>query len=328
MKKITLVLSALMLCAMMNAQQQVATLIHNGNVRIFYGANAFVDAHRAAVSGDVINLSAGVFNGCDITKNITLRGAGWKGEKSTEIYAIRTSVKISSSDTAFQLNIEGIYLNTSFEVDSILKAPYIAKCRFKYLRFRNIYNGTVADCVCDGADSSNDLRANVVFANCILQTSFLCYGCDVVNCICWNVGNRHDHNRYSNCILISKSSYHSSLYPTSSAYNCVYCGPSTSFFNDCYGLNNVNVGNNFSALFANSSTIVEGNFSDSTSYELTQVAKTQYLGTDGTEVGIYGGMMPFTTEPSFPRITRMNVGKKANSEGKLNVDIEVSSDEE
>lgn len=61
--------------------------------------------------------------------------------------------------------------------------------------------------------------------------------------------------------------------------------------------------------------------------ELTDEAKTKYLGTDGTEVGIYGGSLPFVSRPSNPQITKLNVASKSTADGKLSVDIEVKAAE-
>ena len=69
------------------------------------------------------------------------------------------------------------------------------------------------------------------------------------------------------------------------------------------------------------------NYSDSQTFELTDEAKTTYLGNDGTEVGMYGGVMPYTDVPSYPQITRMNVANKTTADGKLSVEIEVSAAE-
>ena len=66
---------------------------------------------------------------------------------------------------------------------------------------------------------------------------------------------------------------------------------------------------------------------DSETFELTDAAKTQYLGTDGTEVGIYGGNLPFDPTPSNPQITKCNVAAKSTADGKLSVDIEVNAAE-
>ena len=58
------------------AQTQVASLQHGDDVSVYYGGNAFVEAYSVAQTGDIITLSSGTFVPCDITKAITLRGAG------------------------------------------------------------------------------------------------------------------------------------------------------------------------------------------------------------------------------------------------------------
>ncbi len=66
---------------------------------------------------------------------------------------------------------------------------------------------------------------------------------------------------------------------------------------------------------------------DSENFQLTDAAKTQYLGTDGTEIGIYGGSLPFDPTTSNPQITKCNVASKSTADGKLSVDIEVNAAE-
>lgn len=63
-------------------------------------------------------------------------------------------------------------------------------------------------------------------------------------------------------------------------------------------------------------------FEDNTFGKLTTAAK-KYLGSDGTEVGIYGGNLPFDATPTNPQITKFNVASKTTADGKLSVDIEV-----
>ena len=54
----------------------LATLNHEGTISTFYGAQAWKNAHEAAVNGDVVTLSSGSFLATNITKAITVRGAG------------------------------------------------------------------------------------------------------------------------------------------------------------------------------------------------------------------------------------------------------------
>ena len=66
-------------------------------------------------------------------------------------------------------------------------------------------------------------------------------------------------------------------------------------------------------------------YNDNEKYELPEEAQSQYLGTNGTQVGIYGGTLPFSSTPTNPQITKCNVAAKSTADGKLSVDIEVSS---
>ena len=61
---------------------------------------------------------------------------------------------------------------------------------------------------------------------------------------------------------------------------------------------------------------------DYETFELTDEAKVKYLGNDGTEVGIYGGAMPYHPTPSVPRIKGFRMDAKP-SEGILKADVEV-----
>ena len=70
-----------------------------------------------------------------------------------------------------------------------------------------------------------------------------------------------------------------------------------------------------------------GTYTDAQAFELTDEAKTKYPGDDGKELGIYGGNLPFTPNPTNPKITKFNVASKSTADGKLSVDIEVKAAE-
>jgi hypothetical protein len=74
-------------------------------------------------------------------------------------------------------------------------------------------------------------------------------------------------------------------------------------------------------------TCRDGKWSDSETFELTDDCIANYKGTDGTQVGIYGGSMPFSITPSNPQITKCNVASKSTADGKLSVDITVQGAE-
>ena len=78
MKKLflTLVLSIVSFGASFAQSSLVATLSHEGSTTAFYGAEALGNALNAAQNGDVITLSSGSFAAKNISKGVTIRGAG------------------------------------------------------------------------------------------------------------------------------------------------------------------------------------------------------------------------------------------------------------
>ena len=67
-----------------------------------------------------------------------------------------------------------------------------------------------------------------------------------------------------------------------------------------------------------------GAYSDEETFELTDAAKAKFLGTDGKEVGLYGGPIPFNLNLSYPLIKTMTVDEQTDADGKLGVTIEVN----
>jgi hypothetical protein len=107
-----------------------------------------------------------------------------------------------------------------------------------------------------------------------------------------------------------------SLDSSCTAYNCISLNCSQNTFQ--YIPNSTNK-NNVTDVFVS----YVGNVDDSELFELTETAKANYKGTDGTEVGIHGGSFPFDATPSNPQITKCNVASKSTADGKLSVEIEV-----
>ena len=68
-------------------------------------------------------------------------------------------------------------------------------------------------------------------------------------------------------------------------------------------------------------------YDDSKDYKLTDQNRDVLKATDGGEIGIYGGSLPYSAIPTNPQITKFNVASKTTADGKLSVDIEVKSGE-
>lgn len=348
MKKyfVTLFLSVFCFVVQVSAQSSViATLFHDGDIKTFYGTGALRSAHAAAVHGDVITLSSGSFTATDITKAVTLRGAGMEYDSISvtepTIISGDFSIQIASDSTLQNNNLvmEGIYHNAdgAITVKGSLSNPQFVKCRlyeiecstssgtYGYMNYANFINCVIADRVYYYLNSSG------TFVNCYVSdvdyyylTSDINISCEFQNCVVKASAFAYIPNTvFRNCFLYAVSSLNYCLPSSSPAYNCVGYAASTS-------------GNIFASQSNTTNTQVSS-LSDvfktwtgsslAKRLELTDAAKTKYLGSDGTQIGIYGGSIPFDPRPSNPQITKLNVASKSTADGKLSVDIEVKAAE-
>lgn len=70
------------------------------------------------------------------------------------------------------------------------------------------------------------------------------------------------------------------------------------------------------------------NYSDGMSMALNDDIATTILGDDGTQVGIYGGQYPWDDKVSNPLIGHFSAARRTNTQGNLEVDIEVINNNE
>lgn len=194
---------------------------------------------------------------------------------------------------------------------------------------------------------------NATFANCrIVNLSLECYStvscsASCINSIIQDITGSHfdlkncvikffntgvyaqkwvDNSLLVNCIIYGAGNSSSSFPASTTAYNCVEVNNYTSANTFKNIPNNTNKYSTCEAVFKTYTGVNIGTVEEET-FELTETAKATYLGTDGKQVGIYGGMLPFDTTPSNPRITKCNVAAKSTADGKLSVDIEVKAAE-
>ena len=311
----------------------LATLNHEGTISTFYGSQAWKNAHDAAANGDVITLSSGTFVAVNITKAITVRGAGM-GIDSTAVSEptiITGDFTINIAEPGSnRLTLEGIYSNHTIYYANVVN-PLFLKCRLKNVSYdvhslRVLKDASFIHCriagelkleqncsascvnsVIQAPYSSNNYTSNFEFINC---------------CLIGDMGSVRSSS-FKNCIISDNDNAHW-IISSCTAYNCV-CLTANNYFRNITNATNKSL-TEYATLFK---TYPGGSLAllDSETFELTDAAKTQYLGADGTEVGIYGGNLPFDPTPSNPQITKCNVAAKSTADGKLSVDIEVNAAE-
>ena len=310
----------------------LATLNHEGTISTFYGAQAWKNAHEAAVNGDVITLSSGTFVAVNITKAITVRGAGMGIDPTVvvEPTVITGDFNINIEDSgSSRLTLEGIYSNNRITYTNVVN-PLFLKCRLnevtgsgttnilkdasfihcRIAKWLLLYENCSASCVnsvVQRPQSGDSYTSNFEFLNSVIVAD--------------NLGYTHSSS-FKNCIIIEGE--WSSVNNDCTAYNCIGLENSDMFSKIT---NNTNkIVSDYATLFKTYTGATLEKL-DSENFQLTDEAKTQYLGMDGTEVGIYGGNLPFDPTPSNPQITKCNVAAKSSADGKLSVDIVVNAAE-
>lgn len=315
----------------------LATLSHGDEITVFYGPNAFKDAHNAAEHGDAISLSSGTFKAVDVTKAITLRGAGWERDtiKNTIPTKIEGDYEINISDSVPQrLTIEGIYYLGKTSVCKGLNNATFIKTYFrdvvKYYGESNNYatykNNSFIQCVfydCFVGTLNHTTESSYNFINC-----YFMYG----------INNYDIYTTFKNCIIKMKSIYMKNL-TYSTFENCIFEGtsstpsynqlPTSSFATNCVVYKSAaGIGTFTNPSPTNKVTTDEELWANNGILgALKEEAKAKFIGNDGTEVGIYGGTFPFTSVTTNPQITKCNVASRSTADGKLSIDIEVKAGE-
>lgn len=325
MKKLLLAVVGIMFAATSFAQNgMVASLSHEGSVNYYYGVTALQQVVEKAASGDIINLSGGTFYATDINKAILLRGTGISCSDPT-IIVNGFTIDIPSDDTN-RFSMEGIKCTGMMYLRGKFANPYFLKCQFKQIgRFyesdviSNIMfvNSKITEKTIVGGSNSYYF-VNSYVTNIEQKESAMMTG---TNCIINSVVGGLTLSQWYNCIFYTNSYTERQLPAGSKATNC-YCVEYNGN-NYAYGAFNADCVNCGQFIYVNMFKDFTGAYTDDQTFELTESAKTIYVGTDGKEVGLYGGLQPYDSTPSYPLITKMVVDEKTNASGQLGVTIEV-----
>lgn len=304
----------------MQAQDLPMAILHSDTISTYYGTDALVSAYNVAKDGDIIVLSSGSFTNCpEITKVITIRGAGMETKPSSNITPtiLRGDFKIATN----WVTLEGLYFPETMSAQA--EGCSFIKCRFDFVG-GNVSTGFLVDaqfiqCKIKRLQfyhnsSSNfintvigytlmDINSTAEFTNCVLsKCNHMCGNSRIV--------------RLQNCILCNDEE-NSKLEETQKAYNCVYIGPDNIFFQNQSSSTNIYL-SEFSSIFKT----YNGIYTDEENYELTDEAKALYLGNDGKEIGLYGGNLPYNTVTPLPYVSKKEIASQTEN-GKLKINITV-----
>ena len=335
----TLVVLLLSVVGMTNAfaQMQVATLQHGEEMSAFYGPSALIEANNAAEDGDIITLSSGTFQSCDIYRSIIIHGAGCVYDSITQVMpTIITGDLILRQDNIL---IEGINSTGSVKSNDhhniILKKCSINAISHDFPVWGSVYN-----------------NRNWQIVNCIIkQFAFYAYhiaagnesqgcfsGMSIINSVVrftnYNHLDIYNATTINNSVVlfdteltINNIMAYNSIITTISGhevsncafYNCIGIEMGETSLFEGQTVSNVMEANSYEDVFET----FTGEVTYDNIYQLKEDIAPSFLGNDGSQVGIYGGMMPYNPRPGYLILNRCNVAGQSTIDGKLSVDIEI-----
>jgi len=322
--------------------QTLISVGQNGNFSFYSSLDSAINY---SVNGDTLYLPPVVFmtNPIIIEKSIHLIGVGHNPD-STQNNITRFTGAIKLKNGAGYGSITGIKLDNGIRVNSstdVVPNYTINRCNFNGLILSSAStNWVITECVLGDAISCFDSpgSTNFLFSNNIFDTRLGGYGSYALrnslfrnniflyegscNWFCfWPLPG--EHSIYENNVILSQN-YALGGAGFSDFRNNLFVA-NINLQNDCNcgGINNI-TNQPQSSIFVN----LSGNaFSYTDDYHLKPTCPGVNAGTDGTDIGIYGGSFPWKegSLPNIPHIKFSSIGASTDNNGNLPVHIEVDA---
>ena len=279
-----------------------AILHHDKKPTAIYDADKLSDALNAAVTGDTIYLSAGMYPTFTLDKAITIKGAGTNTKISNGV-----TIDIPGNPTLTSSLLEAVEVNGAITVKSDMTNFLIKMVKTTDLQFTNQLNtnALVDRCYLDKftiTSAMTDFYVRNSYIWNLTSTSLKFNKCNFINCRIQGDWNKAA-GRFINCELSRIRNGYLTIKSSILSYSLVY-----SYFNSVHP-----------------SSYQEKVYFNSKDNWLSVDDRLNkgYICKDGTVVGVEGGKTPYSLTPSGPKETSSTV-KVSDSEKKLNVSITVS----
>lgn len=334
MEKITLLFIFLVVVFTSATAQKTVALHSNGAITVFGGNSPLTEAYTASVTGDTLYVSGGIFAAPDtINKGLVIIGAGYDTD-STAVTGktFITSSTINSGRIVLGSNASNLYMEgMQFQGGLVKTDPDITG--FTLIRLK---------------------IAELVFSNAgIIPTNASIIQCYIGNLTIEGVTN----SVISNCILrgaiiySNTNIFKNNVITYGSGFGILRTCNANTFMNNIFSTTNNVVSdgncsyNNFQYnIFAHLTPILQTAATDLNNYKeidmatvfvnevasdfhLLPNASTTYLSDDGTQVGLYGGFLPFKdgAVPSNPHISYKAISTATGNNGALNISFKVNA---
>jgi len=340
MKKVIFSLTLFCILAV-NAHATVRTVSNDPKAPAQY--TSIQTAINNSLDGDTIMVygSATVYPDITVDREIVMIGAGYRnpyGSNSTinNVYLDgKNLVGFTASDSKISgFRITNIYFYGHTNSSKIMEGVLIERCWVNYVDFNQATvtyrNDTVRNCFVTGSGLyvSNGTIENIQFHNNILDNSR-------IGDASYYLPISHDSVYVRNCVFLNRSG--NSIFSYASDFtieNCIFYAAEPQGCTNCAFNNNItylNTNNDLVGSPGNPGSVGSGNVVNenplfvsypliggaySFSYDLN-VENTNAVdgGTDATDMGIHGGMLPYTpgANPSIPQMTEISFPSDASS---------------
>ncbi|MCL2312539.1 MAG: hypothetical protein FWC41_08670 [Firmicutes bacterium] len=306
--------------------------VQNGTRTEFY--NSLDTAMQYAVAGDTIYLPAGLIqleNDLVIDKKLALVGVGW------DINALQTSflTEINRRIT-FTENANGSLLTGCRINNQIILGDNSAVQNIKLIR-NNLRSTSFISIDIYSGSSNIFIRENNISGSFRIDMSTLTANLPhtifIENNIIFsptiyisNIKNSFILNNVFNSSYTTSIGIGNCIVQNNYIRNLANLGANNVFNNNAFTdnltfPNGTNVGAN---------NLVNQDFNDtfeSGTYQIKETSPCKNAGADGTDIGIYGGTIPYKdgSIPFNPNIRANSISSQADNEGKLRIDITVTA---
>lgn len=325
-----------------NAQNPITTLQHAGTTTVFYGQGSLVDAYNTSVNGDTLCLSTGYFTApTAIAKGIKIIGAGHFPDSTSVSKRTTILTGLTINAGADSLRLEGIYINgdINYAAASSINYVKIIRCRLGNTYF-NSSSALASKSYCSFEECF--IEGGINFSN--YGSNFLVKQCIISGIVGVSYYNSASIGNIGGGALIDKNIFltNSTSYSSGALYNILasqitnniivyYSNNGVSgnylsnniFIDQQTNLTNNSVGSNYIGIpLANIFVSQTGNSINYT-HDYHLKSPTTYLGTDGTQVGIYGGTTPFKDKglPSNPQVIKKSIAAQTDANGNLQINF-------
>lgn len=334
MKRQKLLTLLIAIATTMTINAQTIALHSSTGVQIIKGNTALATAYTAAQSGDTLYLSGGSFiPPAAFDKQLMIFGAGHYQDSTLATGKTFINGTVTLSENADLFYLEGVEISGNFSITTnhSVNNITIKRCKINgnFDALGNLSNPTsnlslIGNVLINRLNLEN--IQNALLSNNIISNTFQNSNGNMItnNIIMGHIGYYlflGNNNTLNNNIILWED-YNADVFGSGNVFNNnLYVEPTPN-----YGATATNIGNYTgilqSAIFVDQTGTV---FNYAHDYHLQ--SPTTYLGTDGSQVGIYGGAFPYKegAVPLNPHIQVKNIAPTTDANGNLQIQIQVEA---